>query len=402
MKRYTDAELQRVKEQNPISSVIGRHVTWDRAKTNPGAGDYWACCPFHGEKTPSFHCTDKDHSYKCFGCGASGDQIKFLQDLQGLTFVEAVEQLGGDAEAEPLSSEQIAADKKRAQERRIAAEAAENSFREAEIRKAKDYWNWGGRVSGTEGLDYLRGRGLFPIPFSLPLRFHPHFKYWHMKSIPGEKKKQPYVLFSGPVMMAAISGPDGAFLGLHATYIDPGRPGKKIAIEDPEAGPRDDGKVTLVPPKKIRGSKRNASIKLLQPAGFTRLVLGEGWETTLSVALAEAETERFSYTAYWTTIDLQSMGGKSSKTVPHPSLKNKTGKPVRVPGPDPDMDDLKALTIPSHVAEIVCLGDSDSDRFTAEQVHFRAQARWQQPGRTFQSVWAPDGMDFNDIIMEAV
>ncbi len=50
MKRYTEAEKERVKANNPISNIIGRHVTWDRAKTNANAGDFWACCPFHAEK----------------------------------------------------------------------------------------------------------------------------------------------------------------------------------------------------------------------------------------------------------------------------------------------------------------------------------------------------------------
>mgnify|MGYP001794148441 CR=1 FL=1 len=55
MKRFSDAELQRIKERNPISSVIGRYVTWDRSKINCSLGVYWACCPFLDERTPSFH-----------------------------------------------------------------------------------------------------------------------------------------------------------------------------------------------------------------------------------------------------------------------------------------------------------------------------------------------------------
>ena len=47
-----------IRDRIPISDVIGRRVTWDRRKSQPGRGDHWACCPFHGEKTPSFHCED--------------------------------------------------------------------------------------------------------------------------------------------------------------------------------------------------------------------------------------------------------------------------------------------------------------------------------------------------------
>jgi hypothetical protein len=241
-----------------------------------------------------------------------------------------------------------------------------------------------------------------PMPVPLPLRFHPHFKYWHQRPVGGdERKKEFYVLFSGPVMMAAITGPDGAFLGLHVTYFDPTRSGKKIAIEDPYAEPDEDGNLPLVVPKKIRGSKRNASIKLWQPPEFDRLVIGEGWETTASVLLAEHGTERFERTAYWTSIDLQSMGGKAVETVAHPTLKNKAGRPLKVPGPVPDMNDEKALTIPDHVEEVLRLGDGDSDRFTAEQVMARADARWARPGRRQHTAWAPQGEDFNDILMGA-
>src|SRR5690606_927970 len=54
---------------------------------------YWACCPFHGEKSPSFHCEDRKGRYHCFGCGVSGDHFRFLTDLDGLSFPEAVQQI---------------------------------------------------------------------------------------------------------------------------------------------------------------------------------------------------------------------------------------------------------------------------------------------------------------------
>src|SRR5690606_13433530 len=54
--RFTPAFLDEIRDRVPISSVIGPRVTWDRRKTNAAKGDYWACCPFHGEKSPSFHC----------------------------------------------------------------------------------------------------------------------------------------------------------------------------------------------------------------------------------------------------------------------------------------------------------------------------------------------------------
>ncbi|MFB2550688.1 DNA primase [Ensifer soli] len=107
--RFPSHFLDEIRDRVPISSVIGRRVTWDRKKTNTTRGDFWACCPFHGEKSPSFHCEDRKGRYHCFGCGVSGDHFRFLTDLDGVSFPEAVQQIADmagvampqpDAEAE--------------------------------------------------------------------------------------------------------------------------------------------------------------------------------------------------------------------------------------------------------------------------------------------------------------
>lgn len=91
--RFSPSFLDEIRDRVPISDVVGKRVTWDRRKTNVSRGDYWACCPFHGEKTPSFHCEDRKGRYHCFGCGVSGDHFRFLTDLEGLGFPEAVQQI---------------------------------------------------------------------------------------------------------------------------------------------------------------------------------------------------------------------------------------------------------------------------------------------------------------------
>jgi DNA primase len=91
--RFSPTFLEEIKDRVPISDVIGKRVTWDRKKTNASKGDYWACCPFHGEKSPSFHCEDRKGRYHCFGCGVSGDHFRFLNELDGMSFPEAVQQI---------------------------------------------------------------------------------------------------------------------------------------------------------------------------------------------------------------------------------------------------------------------------------------------------------------------
>src|SRR3954451_23392956 len=95
--RFPPAFLDDIRARIPISQVVGRRVSWDKRKSNPGRDDFWACCPFHGEKTPSFHAEDRKGRYHCFGCGVSGDHFTFLVEQQGLSFPEAVGQLAAEA-----------------------------------------------------------------------------------------------------------------------------------------------------------------------------------------------------------------------------------------------------------------------------------------------------------------
>lgn len=88
--RFSDSFLDEIRDRVPISALIGARITWDKRKTNQSRGDYWGCCPFHGENTPSFHCEDRKGRYHCFGCGVSGDHFRFLTELDGLAFPEAV------------------------------------------------------------------------------------------------------------------------------------------------------------------------------------------------------------------------------------------------------------------------------------------------------------------------
>jgi len=95
--RFEPRLLDEIRARLTLSDLVGRRVTWDRRKTQPGKGDYWACCPFHQEKSPSFHVDDRRNRYKCFGCGASGDHFTFVCETEGLSFPEAVERLADQA-----------------------------------------------------------------------------------------------------------------------------------------------------------------------------------------------------------------------------------------------------------------------------------------------------------------
>ena len=89
--------LDELRARLSIGQVVGRKVIWDTRKSNQAKGDLWAPCPFHQEKTASFHVEDRKGYYYCFGCHAKGDAITFVRETENVSFMEAVEILAGEA-----------------------------------------------------------------------------------------------------------------------------------------------------------------------------------------------------------------------------------------------------------------------------------------------------------------
>lgn len=138
--------LYQLKLANPIDSVIGSYASLKRS-----GHDHVALCPFHSEKTPSFHVYTDTQSFYCFGCGAGGDVITFIKRIENLSYIEAVRLLAqrGGLEVPENSADNSAAELKK----RIYAinrETANYYFRQL--------------VSGTDkrGLQYFASRGLKP------------------------------------------------------------------------------------------------------------------------------------------------------------------------------------------------------------------------------------------------
>lgn len=95
--RFSDAFLRALRERVSIADYAGKRLAWDRKKSQPAKGDYWACCPFHTEKSASFHVLDGKGIYKCFGCGAAGDVFTLSMKLEGGGFPETVERIANFA-----------------------------------------------------------------------------------------------------------------------------------------------------------------------------------------------------------------------------------------------------------------------------------------------------------------
>jgi DNA primase len=147
-----------------LASIAGQRVTFDPKKSNPRKRDYWACCPFHAEKTPSFHVDDVKGFYHCFGCGVSGDAIGFLMAIDNLTFVEAVERLAESAGL-PLPKRDP---------KREAAEAQRGAIAEALEAAQKFFVAVLHGQDGAEARAYLTARGCGPALWrSFELGFAP-------------------------------------------------------------------------------------------------------------------------------------------------------------------------------------------------------------------------------------
>lgn len=148
--RFSPTFLDDIRDRVAISNVIARRVSWDKRKTNVSRGDYWACCPFHGEKSPSFHCEDRKGRYHCFGCGVTGDHFRFLTELEGQSFPEAVQTIADMAGVPmPVADPQM---ERREKERTSLLDVMEmaTQFFQDQLQTA----------NGARARAYLRDRGL--------------------------------------------------------------------------------------------------------------------------------------------------------------------------------------------------------------------------------------------------
>ena len=91
MPRILQADVDEVKARTNIADIVGERV----ALKSAGVGSLKGLCPFHDEKSPSFHVRQQVGYYHCFGCGESGDVYSFLREMDHVSFTEAVERLAG-------------------------------------------------------------------------------------------------------------------------------------------------------------------------------------------------------------------------------------------------------------------------------------------------------------------
>jgi hypothetical protein len=394
----TPAELDELKMRpgNGCAEVAARYVALRRH----GRG-YIGPCPVCSADRQDRHATrfeiKADGGWVCAVCNDGGDVIALVMRAEGVDFLRAVEILGGRREADAAA--QAARERERAaEEARRAAEA--EKYRERERSALYRMWRQAADPRGTPVEAYLAHRGL-PLPpwpeGGARLRYVADMPYFHGQSIDAAGRRQPRIVHRGPAMTAAIVK-GGRFAGMHITWLDPAG-GGKACIADAESG-------EALPAKKVRGSKTGGAIELVKAASAQphRIIIGEGIETVLTVWHAmRACAVDLSDAEFWSAVDLGNLGGRSAGLVVHPELRTPTGRPRRVPGPDPDLTS-SGITLPEGVSEITVLVDGDSDPVTTIGAVCRAAVRFQaaHPGLTVQARFPRRGMDFNDMLRSAI
>ncbi|NOD98949.1 DNA primase [Ruegeria sp. HKCCD6228] len=272
--------LDELRTRLSLSQVVGRKVIWDQRKSNQGKGDMWAPCPFHHEKTASFHVDDQKGFYYCFGCHAKGDAISFVKETENVSFIEAVEILAREA-GMPMPARDPKAQEKQDRRSQLAdvMEQAVQFFR-LQLKTA----------AGAETRDYLSRRGLdqsaldrWEIGFA-PDSWQALWDHLRGKSIPEElilgaglakpsnKGKKPYDTFRNRIMFP-IRDPRGRCIAFGGRAMDPNDNAKYL--NSPETELFDKGRSLY-----NQGPARQAAGKG-QP-----LIVAEGYMDV--IALAEA------------------------------------------------------------------------------------------------------------------
>ena len=163
--------IEKVRESVDIVSLIGDYTNLTRR-----GSQYWGCCPFHNEKTPSFTVDSVKKFYHCFGCGVGGDAIKFVMEMESLSYPDAISELAKKNNIE-VTYESGSGNVK------IERDADLDTVREVYDRIASTFHFFlTQNQMGREALEYIKGRGLSEETISkFKLGYAPSERTWLKK-----------------------------------------------------------------------------------------------------------------------------------------------------------------------------------------------------------------------------
>lgn len=188
-------DIAAIRRSHPLPAIVGATIKLQRA-----GGEFKGCCPFHADRSPSFTIYKGGERFQCFGCGASGDVLDFVQRSQGVSLREAADMLTGGS----LPSVHVA-----------PVPIADKQDRIAE---AKAIWRAAQPITGTLAERYLRSRGIhMALPDSLRFARAPY------------GKRGP----DHPVLVAAVASADDRLIGIQRTFLNATGTGK-AAVPKPK------------------------------------------------------------------------------------------------------------------------------------------------------------------------
>ena len=149
MPRYSDELVNEIFSQNDIVDYVSQYV-----KLKKNGRDYTGLCPFHKEKSPSFHVNQEKQLFHCFGCGAGGNLVQFVMKSEGLDFVEALKLMADRAGIILPDEDNISDDKAYQKKKQIYSMNKVAARLYFETLTAKE--------EGKIGLDYFKERKILP------------------------------------------------------------------------------------------------------------------------------------------------------------------------------------------------------------------------------------------------
>ena len=140
-------DVQTIKDRLSIVDVVGQYVQLRRAGRN-----FTARCPFHKERTPSFHVSPERGTYMCFGCGEKGDIFSFVEKMESVDFKTALQDLAKRAG--------VTLHRESAQSAEVRDKNKEKDARMLEVCEAATVFYESQLLARPDVADYLRGRGV--------------------------------------------------------------------------------------------------------------------------------------------------------------------------------------------------------------------------------------------------
>lgn len=341
--------------------------------------------PFKSERTPSFYVYPHQGSFYCYATQRGGSVIDLVAGVEGISVGAAIKKLKADAGVMSDPAERA----RRAQAHRDRAARADEQDRKAKARRQADAIEiW---VRAIEAADagivqvYLEHRRVdcdaiervYGVPVPASLRAVLDLPYW-VADGPGGWQ----IAHTGPAMVGRLSvAPGGPMTGLHRTWL------------------RDDGR------GKLDSDGLNAKLTLGHVGGSggwlfagdgadaDHLIVGEGYETTLSMVSALAQAGRG---PFWVAsgVALGNLAGNGvGRGSPHP---DGSGRHLPSERPDPDRP---GIVPPAGIRRVTLLADADGrDRAMTDALVRRAAAKFRLRGCHVRTAWPDAGTDFNDMI----